>query len=455
MMISKKTLPRRTFLRGAGACVALPLLDAMVPALTAMARTAASPVRRFGAVYVPNGMAMEYWTPATEGTAFELTPILRPLAAFQDSLLVMTGLKGPLGGVHAGGSTGFLTGVSGTEGDVSSGVSSISIDQIIAKEFGQQTQFSSLELGLDGYRAGSCDAQFSCSLTNTISWRGASTPLVMEPNPRRVFERLFGDGGTTDSRTRLARLRRDRSILDSVHDSIGDLKRVVGESDGVKIGEYLAALRDVERRIQKAEEQINIELPEVKQPAGIPGTFDEHAKLMFDLQVLAYQSDLTRVGTYMFGRELTGRTYPEIGVPDAHHPLSHHMYDPHKIETLSKINVYHATLFAQYLEKLRATPDGDGSLLDHTLILYGGGISDSNAHSHDNLPLLLVAGRATGVKGGRHLRYSGLTHLARENNEDAPPSANLLVSIMEKLGMPLDKIGTSTGSLDLETLTGA
>jgi hypothetical protein len=437
MMINKNALPRRTFLRGSGACLALPLLDAMVPALTAMAKTAASPVRRFGAVYVPNGMAMEYWTPAAEGTAFELTPVLQPLAAFRENLLVTTGLNGPLGGNHAGGATGFLTGVSGQEGTVSEGVSSISIDQIIAKEFGRHTQLASLEIGLDGYAAGTCDAQFSCALTNTISWRSPTTPLTMEPNPRMVFERLFGDSGSTNSKTRLARLRRDRSILDSVNQSIGDLERAVGERDRVKIGEYLEAVRDVERRIQKAEEQSSIELPAVEQPAGIPPTFEEHAKLMFDLQVLAYQCDLTRVGTFMFGRELTGRTYPEIGVPDAHHPLSHHQYDRIKIEALAKINAYHATLFARYLDKLRATPDGDGSLLDHTLILYGGGMSDSNAHSHNSLPLLLVAGNASGVQAGRHLKYGGA------------PSPNLLLAILEKLGMPLDRIGTSNGTLGI------
>ena len=438
MTIRKMALPRRTFLRGAGAALALPLLDAMIPALTAAAQTAASPIKRFAAVYVPNGMAMEFWTPKTDGPSYELSPILQPLAPFREHLIPLTNLKGPRGGAHAAASVGFLAGVGGQEGAVSSGVSSISIDQIIANEFGKSTQLASLELGLDGSAAGTCDAQYSCALTDTISWRSRTTPLVMEPNPRIVFERLFGDGGTTDSKTRLTRLRRDKSVLDSVNAGIKDLERAVGSGDRVRIGEYLESVRDVERRIRKAEEQSNVELPAVNAPEGIPGSFDQYAKLMFDLQVLAFQTDLTRVGTFMYGRELTGRTYQEIGIPEAHHPLSHHQYDQNKIERLSKINTYHTTLFAYYLEKLRAVQEGDGSLLDQTLILYGGGISDSNAHSHDNLPLMLVAGKSTGIRGGRHIRYA-----------DAPWSPNLLVTIMERLGMPMDKIGVSTGPLSI------
>ncbi len=289
---------------------------------------------------------------------------------------------------------------------------------------------------------GTCDARFSCSLTNTISWRTPTTPLPMENNPRAVFERLFGDSGTTDPSIRRARRLRDRSILDSVRDTVADLERRVGVPDRTKIREYLDAVRDIERRIQKAEEQSEIELPIVAQPPGIPATFQEHARLMFDLQVLAYQCDLTRVTSFMIGRELTGRTYTEIGVAEAHHPLSHHQYDPERIAHLAKVNTYHATLFAEYLEKLRSTPDGDGTLLDHLIILYGAGISDGNSHSHDGLPILLVGGAAGRAKGGRHLKYRG------------DPTANLLVSLMDWMGVRVDRIGNSGGKLQIDTLGG-
>ena len=441
MIITKKSLPRRMFLRGMGATLALPLLDAMVPALSATVKTAANPVRRLGVIYTPNGMAMEYWTPAAVGPAFELTPVLKPLTPFRDRCVVVSGLNGPRGGNHVGGSTSFLTGLSGQEGGgVRAGTS---MDQLVAQEFGQYTQLASLELGLDELTAGTCDGRFSCAYTNTISWRSPTTPLPMENNPRVVFERLFGDTGSTDPAARLARLHRDNSILDSVSETVADLEREVGAGDRAKIGEYLEAVRDVERRIQRAEKQSAIQLPVVDQPAGIPPTFREHATLMFDLQVLAYQCDLTRVISFMIGRELTGRTYAEIGVPDAHHPLSHHMYDREKLATLAKVNTYHVTLFSDYLEKLRSTPDGDGSLLDHLIILYGAGISDSNAHSHDDLPLLLVGGTASQFKGGRHLKYDG------------QPSANLLVTMMDKLGVaPVEPIARSTGKLDIDTLSG-
>ena len=440
MIITKKAIPRRAVLRGIGATLALPLLDGMVPALSAIRNTAASGMRRFGVVYVPNGMAMEHWTPHGEGTAFEFSPILQPMAPFRDRTLVLTGLNpGPGGGAHAGASTKFLTGVAGRMTDGAEIHSGTSIDQLLGRELGQYTQLSSLELALDGRDfAGSCDAGFSCAYTNTISWRTPTTPLPMENDPRVVFERLFGDSGSTDPAVRLARIREDRSILDSVTEKVADLQRGIGPEDRHKIGQYLDAVRDVERRIQKAEEQSSRELPVVQQPAGIPPTFEEHIRLMFDLQLLAYQTDLTRVVSFMVGREISGRTYNEIGIPDAHHPLSHHLDDPVKIGTMSKINTYHVVLFAKFVEKMRSTPDGDGSLLDHSLLLYGAGMSNSNAHAPINLPIMLVGGAGGGLKGGRHITYP----------EDTP-MANLLMAIMDTLGVPMDQVGDSNGMLDV------
>ena len=440
MIITKKAIPRRSVLRGIGATLALPLLDGMVPALSAIRTTAARGMRRFGVVYVPNGMAMEHWTPTGEGTTFEFSPILQPMAPFRDRTLVLTCLNpGPGGGAHAGASTKFLTGVAGRMTDGAEIHSGTSIDQLLGKELGQYTQLSSLELALDGRDfAGSCDAGFSCAYTNTISWRTPTTPLPMENNPRVVFERLFGDSGSTDPAVRLARLKEDRSILDSVTEKVADLQQGIGPEDRHKIGQYLDAVRDVERRIQKAEEQSARELPLVQQPAGIPTTFEEHMRLMFDLQLLAYQTDLTRVASFMVGREISGRTYNQIGIPDAHHPLSHHLDDPVKIGIMSKINTYHVVLFAEFVEKMRATPDGDGSLLDHSLLLYGAGMSNSNAHAPINLPIMLVGGAGGGLEGGRHITYP----------EDTP-MANLLMAIMDALGVPMDQVGDSNGMLDV------
>ena len=445
MMITKKSLPRRTVLRGIGTTLALPLLDAMVPALSVMAKTAANPVRRFGVVYVPNGIAMEYWTPVSEGAGFELTPILQPLAPFRDQLLVFSGLHGHWNATHAGACTSFLTGAAGQTGEVDIRIDEgMSMDQIVAKEFGRHTQLASLELALDSRgNAGQCSGGYSCVYTNTLSWSSATTPLPGESNPRAVFERLFGDTSSTDAAARRASVKKGRSILDSVARKVADLQRQIGPRDRSKIDEYLEGVRDVERRFQKAEEQSALELPILEQPIGTPPTLGEHAKLMFDMQVLAYQADLTRVSTLMVGREQTGRVYSEIGVPEAHHPLSHHRYDPARIATMSKINVYHIQLFAGYLEKLRSTPDGDGSLLDHMIIMYGAGMSDSNAHKHNNLPILLAGGGSGQLKGGRHLKYP----------EDTP-SANLLVTLMDKLGVPIDRIGDADGKLDVDTLSG-
>ena len=425
MIIFKKTLPRRTLLRGIGASLALPLLDSMVPALSSASAKTAQPAKRMGVVYVPNGMAMKSWTPATEGSGFEITRILRPMAAYQDRMLVLTGLNGSSSnaGVHASASTRFLTGTipARSESDLQAAVS---VDQLVARELGKQTQLGSLELALDQSDVfGSCDIGFSCQYTSTIAWRDAHTPLPMETNPRVVFERLFGDTGTTDPAVRLKRIRKDQSLLDSVSDRVSELNRKVDAGDRAKLDQYLDAVRDVERRIQLAEAQSDRELPLLEQPAGVPQTYEEHAKLMFDMQVLAYQTDLTRVITFMMGRELSGRTYAEIGVPDSHHPTSHHRDDPTLYEKVTKINEFHTSLFAYYLDKLDATPDGNGSLLDNLLMLYGAGMSDSNRHDNTGLPLVLLGGGSGSVKGGRHLRY-----------KEGTPISNLHLTMLDKPG---------------------
>tara|TARA_Y100000385_G_scaffold284005_1_gene341219 strand:+ start:2318 stop:3652 length:1335 start_codon:yes stop_codon:yes gene_type:complete len=440
MIIFKKTLPRRTLLRGIGASLALPLLDSMVPALSSASAQTAQPAKRMGVVYVPNGMAMKSWTPSTEGSGFEITRILRPMKAYQNRMLVLTGLNGSSSnaGVHASASTRFLTGTipARSESDLQAAVS---VDQRVARELGKQTQLGSLELALDQSDVfGSCDIGFSCQYTSTIAWRDAHTPLPMETNPRVVFERLFGDTGTTDPAVRLKRIRKDQSLLDSVSDRVSELNRKVDAGDRAKLDQYLDAVRDVERRIQLAEAQSDRELPLLEQPAGVPQTYEEHAKLMFDMQVLAYQTDLTRVITFMMGRELSGRTYAEIGVPDSHHPTSHHRDDPTLYEKVTKINEFHTSLFAYYLDKLDATPDGNGSLLDNLLMLYGAGMSDSNRHDNTGLPLVLLGGGSGSVKGGRHLRY-----------KEGTPISNLHLTMLDKMGLSLENLVNSTGPLNL------
>ena len=439
MMISRKALPRRTVLRGIGTTLALPLLDGMVPALTALSRTAAQPVKRLGVVYVPNGIVMEQWTPAAAGAGFEMTPTLQPLAPFRDRLLVVSGLsnKGP-DNVHETGATGFLTGVPPRRTQGSELGAGVSVDQVVAGETARHTQLASLELALEsGDDVGTCGAGYTCAYTNTICWRSATTPLPMETNPRTVFERLLGDAGGTDPAARLARIEQNRSLLDAVTDKVAALRRDLGARDRHKLGEYLEAVRDIERRIQRAEAQVDQPLPDIAAPLGIPTSFDEHAKLMFDLQVLAYQTDLTRVVSFMLSREYSGRTYPEIGVPEAHHPTSHHQNDPDKLAKLARINTYHISLLAYYLEKLRATPDGDGSLLDHVMVLYGAGLSDGNRHSSENLPILLAGGGAGTLDCGRHVQCA-----------DPTPMSNLHVTLMDKLGLPVERFGTSTGGIE-------
>jgi hypothetical protein len=445
MIITKKHLSRRTILRGFGASLALPLLDGMVPALSALSQTAARGVRRMAVVYVPNGMMMPDWTPKGEGAGFEFSPILTPLQAYRDKLVVISGLADKHGwptadegaGDHARAAATFLTGVHAKKTEGSDIQAGISMDQIAAGTLGQETQLASLELALESVELlGSCDAGYSCAYANTIAWRSPTTPLPMENDPRAVFERLFGADGT-DAAARQARLERQRSILDSVSDKIAALRGGLGARDNVKLSEYLDAIRDVERRIQKAEAQGSRQLPVVEQPAGTPGTFEEHARLMFDLLMLAFQTDMTRVATFMLAREVSGRAYPEIGVPDSHHPVSHHQNDPDKLVKLSKVNLFHAKQFAYFVERMASAQDGDGSLLDHSMLLYGAGISDSNIHMHDNLPLVLVGGAGGRIKGGRHVRYPKDT-----------PVTNLFLNMLDKLGVPADSIGDSTGRLE-------
>ena len=440
MMITRKALSRREVLRAVGATVALPLLDSMVPAFGGSRLSAAAATRRLGVVYVPNGIMMPWWTPKTEGAGFEFPDILKPLEPSRDHLRVISGLNGVNGGgPHAGASTRFLTATAARHSD-SELVAGVSMDQYAARQLGQYTQLASLELAIEGRDfAGSCDIGYSCGYTNTIAWRSDTTPLPMENDPRVVFERLFGDGGTTDAKTRAARLKTDRSILDAVTEKTASLQSRLGAKDRAKLSDYLEAVRDVERRIQRAEEQSanNPEVPSVAQPAGVPSRYDDHARLMFDLQVLAYQADVTRVITFMLAREISGRTYPEINVFEAHHPTSHHQNDPAKIATVRKINTFHTTLFGYYLDRLRATPDGDGSLLDHTLVIYGAGMSDSNAHSPNDLPILVAGGAAGPVTGGRHIKFA------------KDPLANLHLSVLDKVGVPIEKIGNSVAPLTI------
>ena len=446
MMIFKQAIPRRTFLRGLGTTLALPLLDGMIPAFARAAETPAT-AKRLSIVYLPNGVMMDKWTPTTEGIGFAMTPVLEPLAPFRDRMLVLTGLNHNTGRALAGENTGdharagatYLTGVHPKKTEGADTRAGISMDQIVAKEFGKHTQLASLELCVDTPELlGQCEAGYTCAYMNTICWRTPTTPMPMEDRPRVVFERLFGDSESTDPAVRLRQIKRDHSILDSVTEKAARLLADLGPSDQAKLTEYLEAIRDVERRIQTAEEQSARELPTLERPAGVPGTFTEHAKLMFDLQVLAYQTDLTRVTTFMLGREFGGRTYREIDIPEGHHALTHHQYKPDKISKVIQINIYHAKHFAYFLEKLRSTPDGDGSLLDHTLILYGGGLSDGNSHLHDNLPTLLAGGTAGQFQGGRHLRYAADT-----------PLTNLLLTMTDMLGIPMDGLGDSTGKLNL------
>jgi hypothetical protein len=438
--LTTKSLPRRTVLRGIGASLALPFLEAMVPSAFA----AVKPAHRFLTFYVPNGMAMEYWSPKGEGTDFELSPILEPLAPFRNQMLVLSGLHASWNYIHAGASGAFLTGTPRGGRNEIEIFADVSIDQLLAKRFSSETQVGSLELAMDApANASACTGNLSCVYTHTLSWRSPTQPLPVEYNPRAVFERLFGDTGKTDWTAREARMQQHKSILDSVTEKLSNLKRELGPQDLNKVNEYTDAIRDVERRIQRAEEQRDVQLPAMEAPQGVPPVFEDHLALMLDLQLLAFQSDLTRVISFMIGKEQSARPYPQIGVPEAHHPLSHHDNAPELVAKMSKINRYHAELFSKYLAKLQATPDGEGSLLDHMTILYGSGISNSQRHAGDNLPILLMGGGAGTHKGGRHIVY-----------KEKPSMANLLVAIMDKMGVPVEKVGGSNGKLSLEPVSG-
>ena len=435
-MITRKAISRRIMLRGLGSAVALPLLDSMVPALCG----AAKPFNRFGVVYVPNGMIMQNYLPAKDGADYEMTPTLSALEPLREHFQILSGLNciptpGRPGGAHAKASTRFLTDISPPTSETWLDAG-ISVDQILAQEIGKNTQLASLELAIEsGETAGSCDTGYACPYTNTLSWTGPSTPLPTQNNPRLVFERLFGDSRSTDPKERRGRMRQQKSILDSVTQEVSRFKGTLPQSDQTKLTEYLDSVRGVERRIQNAETE-NRQLPLVDRPDGIPANWEDHIKLMFDLMVLAYQSDLTRVITLMVGHEQSGMTYPQIGVPDAHHPISHHQREPEKVAKTAKINAYHVKMFTYLLERLRDTPDGDGTLLDHMTMIYGAGIADSNSHAPVNIPFLLAGGGAGNLKGGRHTDLKGV------------PLANLHLTLMDQFGVSWDRIGDSTGRLD-------
>jgi hypothetical protein len=438
MYISQLSLPRRTFLRGMGATVALPFLEAMVPAMTATAKTAANPPRRWGAVFFPNGAIMEQWSPAAVGSGFDFSPSLKPLEGFRDSLVVVSNLTraGTTAGDHAVSAAGWLTGVYAKRTEAEDVRANTTIDQIAAKQIGQDTPFPSLELATEDFTGyvGACTVGFSCVYANTISWSTPTTPLPMEINPRVVFERLFGEPGTPGQRR--AHRQRDLSILDVIAEEASALQRGLGARDRTRFTQYLDNIREIERRIQRTEDRNSAQVTTPDAPVGIPESFEEHVGLMFDLLTVAYQADLTRVFTFMMSRELSQRTYPQIGVPDQHHGVSHHGNDPEKIAKVAKINAYHARLFATFLERLRSTPDGDGSVLDHSLIFFGGGMGNPNQHAVGPLPMVVAGGGV--ARRDRHLALPAST-----------PVGNLWLTVANKFDNPMEKFGESTGTIDL------
>jgi hypothetical protein len=439
MIITKKHLPRRTFLRGMGATLALPLLEAMVPAATALAKTAANPVRRLGFVFMPMGCDITRWTPPGEGTLGELSPILSSLAPVKEHVSVITNLElqNAYPGSHATSNSAFLSAAKAKLTESTDYYLGTTVDQIAAQRIGQATQLPSLELAMDLLQVvGQCDNGYACVYQNNLSWSSPTTPLPAEAHPRIVFESLFGEGGSIAERR--AALRKKASLLDAFNEDLARLQRDLGPGDRARVNHYLETVREVERRIQKAEaDTADNPLPDLDRPVGVPAAYADHARLMFDLQVLAMQGDVTRVITFQLARETSNRTYPEIGVPDPHHPLSHHGNDPEKIARMAKINAFHVSLFAEYLAKLKATPEGNGTLLDHSLILYGSGIGNPNIHDHTNLPILVAGGAAGGMKGGRHIRYAQPT-----------PLANLHLTLLDKAGVHLDSFADSNGKVD-------
>ncbi len=441
MIITKKALPRRTFLRGMGATLALPLLDAMVPAATAATKTVARPVRRLGYVFMPMGCDITRWTPGgTDGTLRELSPILNSLGSVKQHVTALTNmeLRNAYPGSHATSNAAFLSAAKAKHTESSDYYLGTTADQLAAQQIGHETQLPSLELSMDMLQTtGQCDNGYACVYQNNLSWSSPTTPLPSEAHPRIVFERLFGEGGSIAERR--AALRKRASLLDWVTEDIASLKRKLGPADQAKVSEYLDTVREVERRIQKAEADVaNSSLPaDLDRPLGVPAAYADHAKLMFDLQVLAMQGDITRIITFQLARETSNRTYPEIGVPDPHHPLSHHGNDPDKIARMAKINAFHVSLFAYYLERLKATPEGNGTLLDHSVILYGSGIGNPNIHDHTNLPVLVAGGAAGGMKGDRHIRY-----------QEPVPLANLHLTLLDKVGVKIDSFADSTGKIN-------
>lgn len=444
MIVTRRHVPRRTFLKGMGAVIALPVLDAMTPAFAAPARLAKSPLR-LAFTYVPNGITMADWTPKGEGLAFEFSRVMKPLERFREDTLVLSGLAhrngnalgdGP--GDHARAAASYLTGVHPRKtagADIQNG---ISVDQIAAQHLGSHTRFASLELGCDDSRTvGNCDSGYSCAYTNSLAWRGPATPMPPETNPRLVFERLFGDLDTSlPPETRARRLRHRRSILDLVSERTAQLSQDLGPTDRRKLDEYLSSIREIERRIEKSEQDLTGLNPAIDKPTGIPVLYADYIKLMFDLQVVAFQTDLTRVVTMMMGREGSMRTYPEIGVPDPHHPLTHHRGNAEWIEKVTQVNALHMELFAEFIEKLKGTPDGDGTLLDHSMIVYGSGLSDGNRHTHNDLPVLMV-GRGGDFRLGSHIVYPKDT-----------PMTNLFLTLLDRMGVQQEKIGDSTGQIE-------
>jgi len=439
MIITKMAIPRRTFLRGMGAAVALPLLDAMVPSMTAFAKTPAKPVRRLGFVYMPMGSDLARWTPAGEGTVVELSPTLQSLAPVADQLTILSNLelKNAYPGTHATSNAAFLSAARAKWTESTDYYLGTTVDQVAAQQMGRQTLLPSLEMSMDLLQTvGQCDNGYACVYQNNLSWSSPTTPLPAEAHPRLVFERLFGEGGSPADRQ--AELRRRASLLDSVRDDITRLQLSLGPEDRARVGQYLETVREVERRIQKAEAQTaDTPMPDLDRPTGVPAAYADHARLMFDLQVLALQGDVTRVITFQLARETSNRTYPEIGVADPHHPLTHHGNDPAKIARMAKINAFHVSLFAYFLEKLKATPEADGTLLDHSLYLYGSGMGDPNVHDHVNLPILVAGGGARPVPGARHIKYATPT-----------PLANVHLTLLERAGVRMDAFADSAGTID-------
>jgi len=433
MIVTKKALPRRTFLRGMGATLSLPLLDAMVPAMTAMAATPANPVRRLGFVYMPMGAHMPQWTPQGSGALTTLSPSLSSLKPVIDHVTVITNteLRNAYPGTHATSNAAFLSAATAKWTESSDYELATTVDQVAAQHIGSETRLPSLELAMDLlHTVGQCDNGYACVYQNDLSWSSPTTPLQAEAHPRIAFERLFGDGGS--SADRLADLRKNASLLDWVREDIGRLQKKIGPNDRTKVDQYLDSVREVERRIQKAEAATaDSHLPDLDRPIGVPAAYADHARLMFDLQVLAFQGDVTRVITFQLARETSTRTYPEIGVPEAHHPLTHNGGDEEKLAKVAKINAFHVSLFAYFLQKLKNTPDGDGCLLDHTHYLYGSGMSNGDKHDHVNLPILVAGG-----KGGRHIRYDKPT-----------PLANVHLTLLNKVGVPAERFGDSKGPI--------